>query len=66
MGEVIAFVVVVAIAVWLLRGFDRRSARGPRQEGPEEERRVPCPYCAEKILPAAKLCPFCKSSLVDK
>lgn len=25
--------------------------------------RVPCPYCAELILPAAKKCPFCRSDL---
>jgi hypothetical protein len=26
-----------------------------------EPGRVPCAYCAEMILPAAKICPFCKS-----
>lgn len=27
--------------------------------------RQPCPYCAELILPAAKLCPHCKTRLED-
>jgi DNA-directed RNA polymerase subunit RPC12/RpoP len=25
----------------------------------EEERRIPCPHCAEKILPTARVCRFC-------
>jgi len=27
--------------------------------------RVPCPYCAEAILPAAKVCPHCRRDLPD-
>jgi hypothetical protein len=27
------------------------------------EERIPCPMCAEKILPQAKICHFCKSIL---
>ena len=30
-------------------------------ENPNE--RLPCPYCAEMIRPAASICPFCKGSL---
>lgn len=28
-----------------------------------DEERIPCPMCAEKILPQAKICHFCKSVL---
>jgi hypothetical protein len=28
-----------------------------------EEGRVPCPQCAEFIMAAAKVCPFCKHTL---
>jgi uncharacterized OB-fold protein len=69
----IVFVVVVALAVLLLKGFDRVAGRGPKQvrdgvnqsrkDLEDAERRVPCPHCAEKILPAAKICPFCKSTV---
>jgi hypothetical protein len=31
-----------------------------------EENRVPCPYCAEMILKAARMCPHCKSHLVGR
>lgn len=36
---------------------------GEAQPALSEVRRVPCPHCAEMILPAAKICPFCKSEL---
>jgi hypothetical protein len=29
------------------------------------EHRTACPYCAEKILPAAKICPFCKNEILN-
>lgn len=73
MGGFIAFLVVVALAVWLLRGFDMIAGRGPKQirdgtnqarrDVEKDEQRIPCPNCAEKILPAAKICPFCRSTV---
>lgn len=30
---------------------------------PEPEERLPCPFCAEPILPEAKLCPHCRTRL---
>jgi hypothetical protein len=36
------------------------EAKEKLQEG---ERRIPCPQCAERILPEAKICRFCGSVL---
>ncbi len=66
---VVVLVICVIVAVVLLKGFDRIAGRGPKQvaDGIERarkrEKRIPCPMCAEKILPEAKICPFCKSEI---
>jgi hypothetical protein len=44
-------VVVAAI----LRG----EGLGDSRDGPEAEGRLPCPQCAELIMPNAKVCRFC-------
>jgi uncharacterized OB-fold protein len=68
----IVLILIIGLAVVFLRGFDRVSGRGPKQIkdglnqsklGQREASRIPCPHCAELILPAAKKCPFCKSEL---
>ena len=65
-------VVIVIIAFFLLKGFDKVAGRGPKQikDGinqstisKQKNDRIPCPHCAELILPTAKKCPFCKSDL---
>ena len=64
---VVVLGLVVIIAIILLNGFDKIAGRGPKQvsDGIDRARgsegRIPCPMCAEKILPQAKVCPFCKS-----
>lgn len=69
MGTVAGLVVIVVIAVIFLKGFDRIAGRGPKQvsdgiaKARNGESRIPCPMCAEKILPQAKICPFCKSEI---
>lgn len=35
----------------------------PKPEPPAAAARLPCPFCAEPILPAAKVCPHCRSDL---
>ena len=68
MGWFVLFAILFT-AVMVLRGFDRIAGRGPKQisDGISDARsagdRVPCPECAELILPAAKKCPFCKSQI---
>ena len=76
MEGLVIVVVVVGLAIVFLRGFDRIAGRGPKQvedginqsnigqrNTPSDEGRVPCPQCAELILPAAKKCPFCRSEI---
>jgi hypothetical protein len=46
------------------RGRLHRRAEELRRQGDLRalpEGRVPCPGCAEAILPAARRCPFCRS-----
>jgi hypothetical protein len=67
---VFVLVVVVALAILFLKGFDSIAGRGPKQvsdgigRANNAESRIPCPMCAEQFLPEAKICPFCKSDLV--
>lgn len=71
---------VVGGAVLLLKGFDRVAGRGPQQvkdgveaaetggegsSGHASSSREPCPYCAEDIKPAAKICRFCDRDLPE-
>ena len=69
LGLAIGLVAIVAVAVLLLKAFDEVAGRGPKQvsdgvhRASHSEGRVPCPMCAERILPQAKICPFCKSQL---
>jgi hypothetical protein len=66
---ILFLILCVPMAVILLRGFDQIAGRGPKQVSDGIERadhtedRIPCPMCAEKILPQAKICPFCKSEI---
>lgn len=62
----LVFIGIVILSVFLLRGFDRVAGRGPKQikDGIESSNlskvnRVPCPECAELIIPSAKKCHFC-------
>ncbi len=65
---VLGFIVVFAVV--LLKGFDSIAGRGPKQVSDgiavskRNENRIPCPMCAERILPEAKICPFCKSEVI--
>lgn len=36
---------------------------GRESSVPEPEERIPCPFCAEPILPEARLCPQCRTRL---
>ncbi len=59
---------LMAIVVWTLP--ERRPAHSDTKEMPQpgpptewNSERLPCPLCAEAILPAAKVCPYCRSEL---
>jgi hypothetical protein len=47
-----------------LIGFVMLLALGDRND--DEEERLPCPFCAEMILPAATVCPHCRSNVADR
>ncbi|MBF0531072.1 MAG: hypothetical protein HQK55_17760 [Deltaproteobacteria bacterium] len=69
MSILLLIVGTIVLTVLCLKWFDRLAGRGPKQvsdgikSANRDERRIPCPMCAEKILPAAKICPFCKSNI---
>ena len=46
---------------------DAMAAERMAREAEEarEASRLPCPFCAEKILPAAKVCPHCQRDLAE-
>lgn len=65
-------VIIIMISIIFLKGFDKIAGRGSKQVkdginssvvGKDNEKRIPCPYCSESILPTAKKCPFCRSDL---
>ncbi|GAB5386981.1 MAG: hypothetical protein Alis3KO_41040 [Aliiglaciecola sp.] len=67
---VLVVVGVFWLAIKFLRGFDKVAGRGPKQikDGINQSKnfdqnRIPCPHCAELILPAAKKCKYCHSEL---
>ena len=71
-GILVVIILIIVAAVLFLKGFDKISGREPKQvkDGintsvlakPSQDR-IPCPHCAELIMPTAKKCPFCKSDL---
>jgi hypothetical protein len=60
LAVLLIFVLLVAAIGLALFFVLRRSAPASR---PQAEQRVPCPYCAELILPGAKICRFCGREL---
>jgi hypothetical protein len=66
---IVIVLAIAAVAVFLLKIFDFVAGRGPKQVSDgirrtrDSDDRIPCPMCAERILPQAKICPFCRSNL---
>ena len=64
--SIIVLAVVFAFLFILKKGIRWQIAHGIKKEimnnGGEG---VPCPYCAELILPLVQKCPFCRSNLIQ-
>jgi len=52
-GMLFVLIIIPAAVIYLIV----LRSRGPSQK------RIPCPYCAELILPEAKVCRYCGRSL---
>src|SRR5215472_11585462 len=50
---------------WTVIGWFGTLIWACTDEPEQSANRVPCPFCAEQILPAAKVCPYCRRDLAE-
>jgi hypothetical protein len=61
---IIGLMVLFLIMIFIVVGVAIRYVLAYlRNQAPDTRRRVNCPYCAELILPEAKICRFCGRSV---
>jgi len=62
LGGIVAVVVGMLLGAVIGRSFGKAVHR-EEIKALDFDSRVPCPACAERILPEARVCPFCKTDL---
>jgi len=56
----IILLAIIIGAIFIILSVSKKASRS-LDKGPAQ--RIPCPYCAEMILPDAKVCRFCGREL---
>lgn len=60
---VINFLLIALVLFFIIRGMNKVTALGKKEEAPAEPTEKDCPYCKSKIPVGATKCPMCTSDL---
>jgi len=64
LSEIIILAAVIAFPFVLHKGIRLQIAHNVKKDIINNGGKgVPCPYCAEMVLPSVEKCPFCRSDL---
>jgi large conductance mechanosensitive channel len=63
---VINFIIMAFVVFLLMKGLNKLSSLGKKEEAPAAPTTKKCPYCLSEIPIAATRCPHCTSELAEK